>query len=201
MNLIERVKNIITTPKTEWDEVLKEEDTMSKTITTYVVPLALVAAAAAFIGYGFVGVSYWGFRTVGINWGINYAVISFLSSVIGVVLTAFVVDMLAPSFGSEKNINRATQLVAFAYTPAWLGGILMVMPSLGMIGSLFGLYGIYLMYLGFPKMMKTPPDKVAGYMVVSILILIVAYFVLAFVLGTIFMSVLGLNTLNTFHIR
>lgn len=202
MNLIERAKNIIVSPKTEWDEVLKEEDSMSKVVTSYVVPMALVPAAAAFIGYGFIGYSVPFFGKIsGLSWGINYAVVSFVSSVLGVFITAFVVDMLAPSFGSQKNINRAAQLVAFAYTPAWIGGVLSILPSIALLGALFGLYGIYLMYLGFPKMMKTPEDKVAVYMVVTILILIGVYFVIGLILGLLLPGMLGLDAFNTINIR
>ena len=60
------------------------------------------------------------------EWGLKMAVIQIISAVIGVVITAFVVDALAPCFGSEKNMNKSAQLVAYGYTPAFLGAMLTI---------------------------------------------------------------------------
>jgi Yip1 domain len=187
MNLIERVKNMIVTPKTEWTVIDGESDTLSGVITKYVVPLAAVGAICTFIGYAFIGIDYGFFRMRGMEWGIKMAVISIVSSIIGVIITAFVVDALAPSFGSEKNINKSAQLVAYSYTPAFVGALLTIFPAISMIGGLFGLYGIYLMYLGLGPLKKTPEDKKVIYLVITIVVLIAVYFVIGLILG----SVLG----------
>lgn len=187
MNLIERVKNMIVSPKTEWTAVEGESDTLSGVITKYVIPLAAVGAICTFIGYAFIGIDYGFFRMRGMEWGIKMAVISLVSSIVGVIITAFVVDALAPSFGSEKNINKSAQLVAYGFTPAFVGALLTIFPAIAMIGSLFGLYGIYLMYLGLGPLKKTPEDKKVIYLVITIVVLIAVYFVIGLILG----SVLG----------
>lgn len=183
MNLIERVKNIIITPKTEWEKIAGEEQTLSSVITTYVVPLALAGAVATFVGYAFIGIDYGFFRMKGMDWGLKMAVIQLISAIIGVVVTSFVVDALAPSFGSEKNINKSAQLVAYGYTPSFIGALLGIFPAIGWLGGLFGLYGIYLMYLGLGPIKKTPEDKKVVYLVVTIVILIVVYLVIGMILG------------------
>ena len=187
MNLIQRIKNMITTPKTEWVAVDAEPQTLSSVVTTYVVPLALAGAAATFIGYSFIGIDLGFFRMRGIEWGTKMAAVNLISAVAGVVVTAYVVDALAPSFSSEKNINKSAQLVAYGYTPAFVGALLSILPSLAWLGGLFGLYGIYLMYLGLGPLKKTPEDKKVIYLVVTIVVLIVVYSVLGIILG----SVLG----------
>ncbi|MBD0376980.1 MAG: hypothetical protein ICV51_15280, partial [Flavisolibacter sp.] len=70
MNLIDRVKNVITRPNLEWDIISNEIPDTNKIITSYVVPLVGAAALAAFIGYSFIGYNAFGFRVRGINWGI-----------------------------------------------------------------------------------------------------------------------------------
>jgi hypothetical protein len=197
MNIIERAKNIITSPKTEWDKISTEETSMGQIITTYVVPLALIPSVAAFIGYAFIGVSvpFLGTVSVGIGFGIGQALTQFISAILGVMLTAFVVDALAPSFASQKNLNKAAQLVAYSFTPAWIGGILNIYPPLAILGLLFGLYGLYLMYLGMPKLMKTPEDKVVVYLLITIVVLIVIWFVIGLILGAILAAVgLGMTS-------
>ena len=196
MNLIERVKNIILTPKTEWAKIAIEEQTLTTVITSYVVPLVLIGAAATFIGYGLIGINYGFFRMSGIEWGIKMAVIQVLSALIGVIVTAFIVDALAPSFGSEKNMNKSAQLVAYGYTPALIGAIFNIFPAIALIGSLFSLYGIYLMYLGLEPIKKTPEDKKVIYLVVTIIALIVVYVVIGIILGSILGTRLATTTLG-----
>lgn len=197
MNLIDRIKNVLITPKTEWEVIAGEDQSLSSLITSYVLPLALVGAACTFIGYGFIGSGYGIFRMFGLEWGIKLAVIQIISALAGVILTAFVVDMLAPTFGSEKNLNKSAQLVAYSYTASLIGFFFSIIPSIAFIGSLLGLYGIYLMYLGLGPIKKTPEDKKIVYLVVTIIILIVAYSIIGFILGSILgTSIMASNLLH-----
>lgn len=198
MNIIERVKNILIAPKKEWNVIAAEEQSLSTTLTTYVLPLTLIGAAATLIGWGLIGKSYslgflGSFTVKGWDIGIKYGCISLVSAVAGFLITTFVVDALAPSFGAEKNLNKSAQFVAYSSTPAYLGAIFAILPSIALIGSLIGLYGLYLMYLGIAPMKKAPEDKKVVYLIVSIVVLIAAYFVLALILASVF----GLNNLGT----
>ncbi len=188
MNLIERAKNIIVTPKTEWDVINGEEANVPGIITGYVFPLAGAAAAAAFIGSGLIGTAF----KSGIEWGIYSAILVLASALIGVFLSAFIIDALAPSFGSEKNMGKSVQLVAYSMTPSWIGGLLAIVPLLGIIGAIFGLYGLYLLFVGLPKMKKTPEDKQVIYFVVSLLTIIVVTALIYAIIGAIMLKALGL---------
>lgn len=189
MNLIDRAKNIITSPKTEWDVVANEEPNIQQIITGYVFPLALLPAIAMVIGWGVIGIM--GFKSF--NYGIAMALVQLINAVVSVLIAAFVVDALAPSFGSQKNLGRALQLIAYAMTPAWVGGVLNIIPAIGWLGGLFGLYGLYLLYIGLSPLMKTPEEKKIGYVIVSIVVLIVVYFVILAILTAIMLSVFGLS--------
>jgi len=192
MNIVDRAKNIILTPKTEWTAIAAEEPNVGQIISGYVIPLALIPAVAAMIGYGLIGRG----PVSSFTWGIAMAIIGFVVALGGVYLTAYVVDMLAPNFGSQKNFGRAMQLVAYSYTPAWVAGILIIVPVLGVLVLIASIYGLYLMYLGFPHTMKTPDDKVVVYMVVSIVVLVVVYFVLTALLTAIVFGVFGLSAMS-----
>jgi hypothetical protein len=152
-----------------------------------------MAAIAAFIGYGLIGFNVFGFRVSGVNWGLYQALTILIGAIVSVYITALVVDMLAPSFGSQKNFNRSVQLVAYSFTPMWIGGILAIFPPIALIGGLFGLYGLYLLYIGLPKLKLTPPDKQIGYFVVTLIVTLVVYFVIAWILQSLFMNILGLS--------
>lgn len=193
MNFIERAKNIIIAPVKEWDVVNNEQPNTPAILTGYVLPLAGAAALAAFIGYALIGVNVGFFRVKGVDWGLYSALSVLISAFISIFISAFVIDALAPSFGSEKNMGRSVQLVAYSYTPAWIGGLLAILPALAIVGAIAGLYGLYLLYTGLPKLKKTPADKHVGYFVVSLITLIVVYILMGLLLSKVLMSAFGLS--------
>ncbi|MDB5279483.1 MAG: hypothetical protein JWR61_4438 [Ferruginibacter sp.] len=194
MKLIERIKNMIATPKTEWQTINTQPETLPSVLSTYVLPLALAGAVAIFIGYSFIGMDYGFFRMRGMEWGIKMALLRFISALIVVILTTYILDALAPSFSSEKNIDKSAQLVAYSCTPAFAGTLLSIIPSLAWLGGVFGLYGFYLMYLGLGLLKKTPEDKKVIYLVVTIVVMIILYALVGVVLGMVMRT--NLNALN-----
>ncbi len=183
--MIDRIKNMLLTPKTEWQAVEAENAPHMKVFTTYVVPLALIPAVAAFIGYGLIGYSVLGVHVSSIGWGIRQAIVQYIAMLGGAYITAFVIDALAANFGSQKDSNRAFSLVAYAYTPMFIGGIFYLLPSISWLASLTGLYGLYLLYVGLQPMMKTPEDKQTGYFVVSLLVTVAVSAILSLILAAI----------------
>jgi Yip1 domain len=191
MNLIERVKNILITPKPEWDVINGETATPPSLLTTYVLPLAVVAAAGSLLkGLLFAG-------TFGFKYFIIAAVIAFIAQVAGYYISTYVIDMLAPSFGSEKDLGKSAQLVAYSGTPSYVASLLSFIPVLGMLIALAGwVYGIYLMYLGIGPLKKTPEDKKVVYMIVAFVIMIAVYFIISAILGAILFASLGFGGLR-----
>jgi hypothetical protein len=103
-----------------------------------------------------------------------------------VYLLAMVIDALAPTFGGTKDMVRAFKVAAYSLTPFWIGGLLLIVPTLGMIVWVIGLYGIVLLYFGLPILMKPPEDKAMPYVGVSA----VAMLVLVWLVYTIIQRIL-----------
>ena len=201
MNLIERAKNILFKPKDEWKVIAGEEPNTQSLIFSYVLPLALIPAVARFIGFGVFGFHVGRFAGMsGIGWGLSSGIISLITTILAVFVAAFIIDILAPSFKSEKNFGRSMQLVAYSYTPVWVAGILYLIPLLGIVASLLGLYGIYIMYTGLGDIKKTPDDSRVGYMVVSAIVAIVIMWIISAILMAIATSIFfaGAATLRFF---
>jgi len=95
----------------------------------------------------------------------------FVTTVLGICLSALVVNALATSFTSQTDFRKAMQLVVYSFTPMLVAGILLIIPALGIISFLEGIYGLYILYLGLKPLMKTPDDKVTGYFVVSLVVI------------------------------
>ncbi len=188
MNLIERVKNILITPKPEWDVINGENSTQQSLLTSYVIPLTIVAAVGPLLT-GLLWAGSWGFKYFLIT-----AIISLVAQIIAYYLSAIIIDMLAPSFDSEKNINKSAQLVAYSATPSYVAALLSFIPVIGWLIGLAGwAYGIYIMYLGIGPLKKTPEDKKIVYMIVSFVIMAAIYFIVVAILGAILFTTMGLG--------
>ena len=65
MDIINRVKNILVTPKTEWVTIEAERLPSAKLLTSYLLLLALIPAVCQFIGQGIVGQTVLGIKIGG----------------------------------------------------------------------------------------------------------------------------------------
>jgi len=185
-NIIQRVINILTKPKQEWEVIATEHPNAMKLIGGYALILALIPALSAVIKYGIIGSSFMGYTSRSFGMGIQTGLVQLLSAVIGVYLLAWVIDLLAPSFESEKNFGRSLQLAVYASTPQWVAGILLLLSTtMSMLIMVIGLYAIYLLAVGMPVMKNTPKDKVVGYVALTIVAMIVIGIVLALILAAI----------------
>ena len=193
MNLFERIKNILITPKQEWGVIASKEEEHIKVLTSYLIILALVPTIAAFIGWGLIGQKVFMVKIVGVGLGIRYAITQFVSIIAGAYVTAVVFNELAPRYGGVKNFNKAFQLAAYCYTAICVAGALYILPSLGMLASLAGLYSLYLLYIGMKPMMKVADDKATTYFVISLLCMILVSVLLSVILG----AILGMRSFGT----
>ena len=189
MDIIERVKQILVSPKTEWPTIDNENESHVAVLTKYVLLLAAIPAVAAFIGYGLIGVSVFGFRVASTGAGLSHAITQYITMVGGVYLTAFIIDLLSTNFGSRKNFDKAFSLVAYAYTPAFIGGIFYIWPPLSILASLASIYSLYLLFVGLTPMMQTPDEKRTSYFWISLLIMLGVFFVLSLTIGAILAAI------------
>ena len=92
MNLVERVKNILLSPTTEWETIKKEDHMISDLFTQYALKLAAIPALAGLIGFTLFGYSY-GFGSYRPPFGANlkWAISMYVMSIIGVYILAFIV--------------------------------------------------------------------------------------------------------------
>jgi hypothetical protein len=183
MALVDRVKNILLSPRAEWPVIDAEPATVASLYTGYIMPLAAIPVICQAIGMSMIGITipFIGthYRTPIVS-AITSALVLYVFSLIAVFIVTLIVDGLAPTFGGTKNQVQALKVVAYSYTASWVGGIFSLMPAISIIGLLFGLYSLYLLYLGLPVLMKSPPDKAVGYTVVVVICTIIVTWVIFF---------------------
>lgn len=186
MNMIDRVKNILISPQKEWQVINGEAGNPASITTSYLLPLILVGALAAFIGFGLIGVGVGFFKIAGVGWGIKMALGYAIRTIISIFILAFIIDALAANFGSEKNFNKSFQVAAYSATAGLVGGIFLIIPALAILSMLASLYGLYLLYVGLPILKKTPADKAVNYFVVVLLVAIVIGVILYYLQNLLF---------------
>lgn len=169
MGLVERVKNILLTPKTEWPKIAEETATTQSIFVGYVLILAAIGPIAMAIRGGMLIAAA--------------AVFSYVVALVVVFVVTLIADALAPSFGGEKNFVQSLKLVAYSHTAAWVAGIFHLLPYIGgLIGLLAGIYSLYTFYLGAPLLKKSTADKAVGYTLVVIICVVVLWVLLGVVL-------------------
>lgn len=166
--LIDRAKNILARPRPEWDVIDTEPGSVGSIFTSYAMILAAIPPLAGLIGgqifgHGALGITYRPSLTA----AIGGAVAHYVLSLVGLFVLAWLINMLAPRFGGQKDSLKAFKVAAYAGTAGWLAGIFMLLPMLGVLG-LLGLYSFYLLYLGLPRLMRVPTDRAMPYTIVTI---------------------------------
>lgn len=185
MDLVARAKNIIISPAKEWEVIKAEPMSTAQMFTQYVMILAAIPAVAGFIGRSIIGQSFLGVSTrTPIGPGLVWAILFYIFSIIGVYILGVIIDLLAPSFGSPKNMNASLKVAVFSMTASWLAGIFSLVPALFILG-LLGLYSFYLLYTGMRSLKEVPPDKLIGYYVVTLVMAIIVYVVIGLVVGAV----------------
>jgi hypothetical protein len=198
MDLVQRAKNIVLSPTTEWGVIEAEPATTGGLITGYAVPLAAIGAVAGFIGTALIGTTlpFVGHYRTPIVAALVGAIVAFGMALVGVFILSLIIDALAPTFGAQKGQIQALKVAVYSYTPAWLAGVLQIVPLLGVLGIFAAFYGMYLLYLGLPRLMKSPADKALPYTIVVIVCAIVVS-VIAATVGGMFVGAAGLGALST----
>ena len=184
MNLVDRVRNILLTPRTEWAVIDAEPASIQELYARYVIPLTLVPAVAGFIGGSIVGIGVPGVGTirVGVLAGLFGAVLQFGLLLAFVYILALVINELALMFSGRMDIVAAFKAAAYSSTPAWLAGVFSIVPVFAFL-SVVGLYSLYLLYLGLPRLMRAPDNRAVAYTAVVVGAAAVLAFVVSGVLG------------------
>lgn len=183
--LIERVKAILLTPKTEWPVIAAEPDTTAGLYTRYILIVSALGPIAMFLKSSLIGTTTLvGTFRMDVGTGLTMAVMTYVFGLVGIFLWSLIINALAPTFGGQKDSVQSLKTAAYAATGAWVGGLGQLIPWLGwLIGLAGAVYSVYLLYLGLPHTMKSPAEKSAGYTAVTIVVAIVLSWIIWSIIG------------------
>jgi hypothetical protein len=170
MNPVLRAKAMLINPFAEWVLIERESGDPAFLLSRYVTVLALVPAVFGFIGASVVGAVVPGTGLVRATLfdGLFGAIFGYVMAFAIVLVFALIIDLLAPAFGGRKDFDNALKLAVYAYTPAWLAGVFLLLPGLRFL-ILLGLYGAYVLLLGLPRLMKSPEQNSYVYALIAVI--------------------------------
>ena len=189
MDIITRAKGILLNPNFEWETVKSESTTVQDLFTKYAVILAAIPAVAGFIGFSVFGMNL-GFASfrMPIGSGFGHAVFTYILGLAGVYLVGYIIDWLAPTFGTQKDLIQSMKVAVYSSTASWVGGIFKIIPALSFLTMLAGIYGLYLLYLGLKTVKEVPQDKMIGYFISVIVVTIIVYVIIGAITSSIFIG-------------
>jgi hypothetical protein len=175
MALVDRIKGILFDPRAEWSTIATEATSVQALYTGWIMILAAIGPVAMLIGYA----------ELGVPWALRLAIGSYILTLAMSALLALIIDVLAPSFGGQKDFVSSLKLVAYSSTVVWLAGIFHL---LGIVANLLmwvaALYAIYTFFLGAPVLRKCTADKAIPFTLIVLLCAIGVYFIAGFAMGT-----------------
>lgn len=178
--MIQRIKDILFKPKETWPQIKAEATGIGQVFTGYAMILAALPAVFGLLGFTLVGQSFGpitGFFRIPFTYALVWAVVWYVLILVALYVEGLVINALAPSFGSKQNLVNAYKLAVYSSTPMFVAGILNIVPALGILVFLISLYSFFLLYIGMPVMMETPKEKHVGYYVVTLIVMLIIYFI------------------------
>lgn len=187
--LLARIKNIILTPRSEWQVIEPERTSIAQLYAGYLVPLAALAAVLGFIHVSVIGISLpfgAGVLRSPITVGLTSALMTLVMGLISMFVVGMIINGLAPTFGGTRDQRQALKVAAYSFTPGWLSALLALSPVLPTLLQLVAAcYGIYVLYLGLPVLMRSARERAVGY-TVSVVLCCILFGVLLAVLAGLF---------------
>lgn len=184
MNLVDRVKRILLSPRTEWEVIDNEPTTPAQLFTGYAMPLAAIGPLAQMVGYSVFGipVPFAGTYRVPIGSAITSALVTYVLILGGTYVLGLIIDALGPTFNGQRSQIQALKVAVYSSTASWVAGIFYLIPGLRLL-TILGLYSVYLLYLGLPMLMKSPRDKSVAYTAVVVIAAVVVFMLTGFLAG------------------
>ncbi len=184
----QRALRVCFAPKQIWEEVKDESWTEAELFKNYIMPLAAVPVIAQYIGMVVFGIKI-PFIEQTYRWGIFeglvQSIVQYAMALVFVYLMAKLISFIATKLGSELSNISALKAVAFGASPAYLFGVLNIIPSLGFLGVIGGIYSFVCIYFGITRVGNVESGKAIGTEILSLIGTIICVAILSLVLSAV----------------
>jgi hypothetical protein len=154
----------MTVPDKEWKAIKAERCTVGKCYCSHVLLLALIPAAAGYIGTTMVGwqVTSREVHRLTPDSALQIAILFYVTMLVAVFTVGKLIHWMGQTYGSKQPLSQCIALAAYTGTPLFLVGVMLLYPLLW-LNLLLGLpalaYSVYLLYSGVPVMMGVTKER------------------------------------------
>jgi hypothetical protein len=154
----------MTAPEEEWKAIKKERCTIGKCYCSHVLLLALIPAAAGYIGTTMVGwqVTSREVQRLTPDSALQIAILFYITILVAVFTIGKLIHWMGQTYGAKQSLSQCIALAAYTATPLFLIGVMLLYPLLW-LNLLLGLpalaYSVYLLYSGVPVMMGVSRER------------------------------------------
>jgi hypothetical protein len=174
---LQRVVRIVFRPAAEWESIAREPSGVATMLFGYVMPLALIPAAATAIGMTFFGTDWdavQGYR-VGSGRALHIALGNYLLVVASVVMLAAILRLLGKTPGRPRPTYRqCVEIAAYGATPLLLAGALLFLPMLVTGTLVAAMHSLYVLSGGIRRILGIAPSDSAMLVGISVIAMVVA---------------------------
>ncbi|MCC6377450.1 MAG: YIP1 family protein [Burkholderiales bacterium] len=174
MAMIDRIRAILVEPRSEWPEIAAEPATVQSIYTGWILILGAIAPVAMLVGYAEHGVLF----------ALRVAVSAYVTALVLTFVLAMAIDVLAPSFGGERDFVASLKLVAYSCTAVWLAGIAHVLGIFAhLVMWIAAVYALYTFFVGAPLLRKCSADRAIPFALIVALCAIALFVVAGYAMG------------------
>ncbi len=174
-----RLRTLLLAPRSAWPEIAAESDSIGGLYRNWILWLAAITPLASLIGLLVFGLAlpFVGTLRLGAGTLLARMLAQYALTLLIVYLLMLIAAALAPGFGGRGDRVAALKVIAYAWAPVWVVGVLNLIPALGPLTMLLTLvalgYGVWLLHLGAQAVQGVPQERAAGYAAVLVVIGIV----------------------------
>ncbi|MBD9481892.1 YIP1 family protein [Pseudomonas sp. PDM14] len=155
---------LFTRPDAAWHEIREEEERNSVHYLGHLLLLALIPAAALFVGTTEVGWSLVEGETVRLDTrsALILSVLVYLTALVGTVIMGGFIRWMSRTFETRPTLNQCIGFAAYTATPLFIAGLAALYPTrwlaVGVLGAACA-YSTFLLFVGLPTFMRTRQNQ------------------------------------------
>jgi hypothetical protein len=176
--VLRRAIDVTFAPDRAWAAIARERPAARRVLVGYVLPLAAIPAVAWMIGLALFGMELVmvgePIRRPGPASILHAGLVTYLGSIVSVVLLAGAFVLLAPMYGGRRDCGGAWTVAAFGTTPLWLAGVMLLKPATVVAMLPVVLYCAYLYHRGLHALGFAREREAAEYVAIAFLLLLAA---------------------------
>ncbi len=162
---LKRMKNLLFHPRSEWEIIKEEQTSYRRLISGYLGLLVAIPPVSAVAQRVIFGREIVGNSSIGYVLATN--IIWYFVILVNMVITAAIITAVSSKDDTGWIDLRGFKLATYAFTPAFLVGILMGIPRMNWFIYAAVLYSLYLLYLGIRSLFEVEHGKAVWYTAAS----------------------------------